>query len=58
VVAGAAIANNSYGTVVYTLPSSCVTQIVNGVTYSDCGGTWYQPQFDGTTTQYVVVSPP
>ena len=23
-----------------------------------CGSTWYQPQYAGTTVQYVVVNPP
>jgi hypothetical protein len=31
--------------------------IVNGIGYSNCGGTWYQPQYYGTTVQYVVVAP-
>jgi hypothetical protein len=55
-VAGAAIANT--GSVVYALPSNCVVTIVNGVTYNQCGSTWYEPSFEGTTTSYTVVSPP
>jgi hypothetical protein len=46
------------GSTVYTLPSSCTTVVVNGFTYEQCGSAWYQPQFSGTTTTYVVVSPP
>ena len=46
------------GTVVYTLPSECVTSVVNGITYEQCGSTWYQPQFSGTDTTYIVVDPP
>jgi len=38
--------------------AGCVTQIVNGLSYTQCGSTWYQPQFSGTTTTYVVVNPP
>jgi hypothetical protein len=57
-VAGAAIANANYGSVVYALPSNCTVVIVNGATYNQCGSTWYQPSFDGTTATYVVVSPP
>jgi hypothetical protein len=34
-----------------TLPSSCVTVIVNGATYYQCGSTYYQPYGN----QYVVV---
>jgi len=46
------------GSVVHSIPPSCVTTVVNGVTYSQCGGTWYQPQYVGTTVQYVVVAAP
>ena len=56
--AAAAITSAAIGSTVYSLPSSCQTVIVNGITYSDCSGTWYQPQFVGTETTYVVVSPP
>jgi hypothetical protein len=35
-----------------------MTTVVNGIAYNDCGGVWYQPQFEGTTTSYVVVDPP
>jgi hypothetical protein len=31
---------------------------VNGIGYSQCGSTWYQPYYSGTTVQYIVVSPP
>jgi hypothetical protein len=56
--AGAAVTAAAIGSVYNTLPASCVVTTVNGVTYQQCGSTWYQPQFDGTTTTYVVVSPP
>jgi hypothetical protein len=46
------------GSAVYSLPSSCASTEVNGVTYMQCGSTWYRPEFEGTTTSYVVVSPP
>jgi hypothetical protein len=46
------------GSVVHTLPPSCTVVMVNGLTYQNCGGTWYQPQFVGTTTTYVVVTAP
>jgi hypothetical protein len=58
VVGAAAVTAAAIGSTVYTLPSSCTTVVVNGFTYEDCNGTWYQPQFSGTTTTYVVVSPP
>lgn len=46
------------GTRVNTLPPACTVVHVNGLTYQQCGSTWYQPQFVGTTTTYVVVKPP
>ena len=46
------------GSVVYSLPSSCTSMIVNGVTYQQCGSTWYQPQYAGSNVTYVVVDPP
>ena len=30
----------------------------NGISYSQCGSTWYQPQYYGSSVQYVVVNPP
>jgi hypothetical protein len=59
--AGAAVGyavGASYGSTVYALPSGCVTTVVGGVTYQQCGSTWYQPTFVGDDTGYVVVSPP
>ena len=58
VVAGAAITAAAIGSVAYALPSDCVYTVVNGLTYNQCGSTWYQPQFTGTETTYIVVSPP
>ncbi|CAG9198064.1 conserved exported hypothetical protein [Paraburkholderia tropica] len=46
------------GTMVATLPPSCTAVVIGGVTYEQCGATWYQPQYIGTQVQYVVVSPP
>ena len=46
------------GSLVRTLPPSCSTVVVNGVSYSQCGSTWYLPQYSGTTVQYVVVNAP
>ena len=46
------------GSVVNTLPPSCTVVVVNGFTYQQCGNTWYQPQFVGTSTSYIVVNPP
>ncbi|GGP17817.1 hypothetical protein [Silvimonas iriomotensis] len=46
------------GSIVHSIPPSCSAVMVNGVTFQQCGNTWYQPQYSGTTVQYVVVNPP
>ena len=46
------------GSRVYALPPACTVVMINGLTYQQCGSTWYQPQFVGTTTAYVVVAAP
>ena len=46
------------GSMVNSVPPSCVPVVVNGATYSQCGSTWYQPQYAGTSVQYQVVNPP
>jgi hypothetical protein len=56
--AAAAVTAAAIGSVVYALPTSCSVVYVGDVAYQQCGSTWYQPQFVGTTTSYVVVSPP
>jgi hypothetical protein len=59
VVAATAIVTAAViGTRVYTLPPACTVVIINGLSYQQCGSTWYQPQFVGTTTAYVVVAAP
>ena len=46
------------GSVVNQPPAGCVTQVVNGLAYQNCNGTWYQPQLSGSSTTYVVVNAP
>jgi hypothetical protein len=46
------------GSVVDSVPPSCSVVVVNGATYQQCGSTWYQPQFTGSNTSYVVVAAP
>jgi hypothetical protein len=46
------------GSIVYSIPSSCSTVVVNGFAYQQCGSTWYQPQISGGSTTYIVVNPP
>jgi hypothetical protein len=36
------------GSMVHTLPPSCTVIAVNGISYQQCGSTWYQPQFDAS----------
>jgi hypothetical protein len=46
------------GSTVQTLPPACSVVVVNGFAYQQCGTVWYQPQFVGTTTSYVVINAP
>ncbi len=57
-VARGVAAGVAFGATVSMLPSGCSTVVVNGIGYSQCGSTWYQPYYGGTTVQYVVVMPP
>jgi hypothetical protein len=56
--AGAALTSAAIGSVVYSLPPSCTVTVVGGVSYQQCGATWYQPRFSGTSVSYVVVQSP
>jgi hypothetical protein len=38
--------------------SSCSSVSVNGMTYQQCGSTWYQPSYQGGNVTYIVVNPP
>lgn len=60
VVAGAAMTATALavGTVVSSQPSGCGEQTVGGLTYLNCDGTWFQPQYQGGQVVYVVVAPP
>ncbi|WP_397453586.1 hypothetical protein [Pseudomonas sp. NA-150] len=40
------------------MPTSCVQVIQSGVTYMQCGSTWYQPQYVGSDVTYVVINAP
>ena len=47
------------GAVANSLPQSgCTTVISNGFTYHNCGGTYYQPQYQGSQVTYIVVKAP
>lgn len=54
----AAVTAAAIGSVVYSVPPSCSTVVVNGISYSQCGSTWYAPRYSGTTVEYVVVNAP
>jgi hypothetical protein len=56
---GATVAVTSavVGSMVNTLPPACVPVQVGNVLYQQCGSTWYQPQYVGTSVQYIVVNP-
>ena len=56
--AGAAITTAAIGSVAYSLPPSCTTVVVGGVSYQQCGSSWYEPEFSGTSVSYVVVAAP
>jgi len=58
VVGTAAVTAAVVGSVVRTLPPSCSAVAVGGVAYQQCGSTWYQPAYSGTTVNYTVVNPP
>ncbi|MGQ4583615.1 hypothetical protein [Lysobacter sp. F60174L2] len=58
VTAGVAVTSAVIGSIVYSVPPSCVTTVLNGIAYQQCGSTWYQPQYAGTKVQYIVVNPP
>lgn len=56
-VGGALFAGMAIGAAVRSLPPNCSAVNVNGLTYQRCGNTWYQPQFAGSTPNYIVVAP-
>ncbi|WP_432724068.1 hypothetical protein R0381_000622 [Jeongeupia wiesaeckerbachi] len=58
VTAAVAVTAAVIGSITRTLPPNCAPYAYSGVTYQQCGNTWYQPQYSGTTVQYVVVNPP
>jgi hypothetical protein len=58
VVGAAAVTAVAVGTVVRTLPAGCGSVMVGNVAYQQCGTTWYQPTYSGTTVTYTVVNPP
>ena len=41
-----------------TMPSSCTTVVVGGISYRRCGNEYYQPFYQGDTLVYKVVASP
>jgi len=58
VVAATVVTAAVVGTVVRSLPPSCTTVYANGLAYQNCGGTYYQPQYQGNNVTYIVVNRP
>jgi hypothetical protein len=58
VTTAAVVTAAAVGSMVHSIPPSCTVVMVNELTYEQCGSTWYQPQFVGTSTNYVVVAAP
>ncbi|MBP0620693.1 hypothetical protein [Cupriavidus consociatus] len=54
VTATVAVTSAVVGSMVRTVPPSCVPVNYGGMVYQQCGSTWYMPQ----GAQYVVVNPP
>jgi hypothetical protein len=58
VVGASTVPAAAVGTVIRTLPPGCTSVMVGNVAYQQCGSTWYQPSYAGTTINYTVVNPP
>ena len=41
-----------------SLPCTPATVVVNGVSYYQCGATWYNQAYSGDSVTYVTVTPP
>jgi uncharacterized protein DUF6515 len=46
------------GTVIYSLPKGCVSTFVNGVSYYQCGSTYYRAVYQAGTLVYEAVKAP
>ncbi len=59
-IGGAIVTGLVIGAVVAasSVPPSCETMVISGVSYRHCDGYWYQPQYSGTEVTYIVVNPP
>ena len=57
-VAAAVVTSAVIGSYYRTLPTNRVTTYRGSVVYYQCGSTWYQPSYYGSSVQYVVVNNP
>ena len=48
----------AYGSAYYALPGGCSPYPYHSYTYYNCGGAYYQPQYEGDTVVYVTVPDP
>lgn len=58
VTATAVVTAAVVGSIVYSIPPSCSIVQIGAMVYQQCGSTWYQPQYYGSSVQYIVVNPP
>jgi len=58
VLAGMAIGSVLTAAAFSAQSSSCTTVVAGGVSYYQCGSTWYQPTYRGSEVTYIVVNPP
>ncbi|WP_313950177.1 DUF2092 domain-containing protein [Accumulibacter sp.] len=58
IAAAAAVTAAEVGSMGRTLPANCVPYVHRGLTYQQCGGAYYQPQFSGGSLVYMVVDRP
>jgi len=58
VTATVAVTAAVVGSIVNTIPPSCSNVMIGNMLYYQCGSSWYQPQYVGTSVTYIVVPPP
>ena len=58
VTAAVVVTSAVVGSIVRTVPPGCVPVNYGGIVYQQCGTTWYQPQYVGSSVQYVVIVQP
>jgi hypothetical protein len=54
----AAITSAAIGSMYYSLPAGCPPYPYGGYTYYNCNNVWYQPQYSGSSVNYVVINDP